>query len=266
MTETDAGAHPITYTGYYDVECRPVRGIVPTEELVTLYVNSHPLVSLMCTPLRLEELAVGFLYNERVIARMEDVAALDLCDGGRSVDIWLEHDIEMETPRLRTITSGCSGGTTFEDVVSEQHRIQSSVQITPQQATMLMDSLTQAASLYKRAGGIHVAALSDGETLLFAAEDIGRHNTLDKLAGICLRQGCEMRDYILLTSGRTSSEMVKKAACMETPIIISRTSPTSLAIQLAQAWALTLIGYTRRRSFRVYSQEERIAACALPET
>ncbi len=265
MTNMDVGSQSITYTGYYDAECRSVRGVVPAEELVTLYVNGHPLVSLMCTPLQLEELAVGFLYNEGVIAGMEDVATLDLCDGGASVDVWLEHDVEMEAPRLRIITSGCSGGTTFEDVIEAQQPIQSNVQITPQQATALMEGLNHAASLYKRAGGIHAAALSDGERLLFAAEDIGRHNTLDKLAGVCLRQGREMRESILLTSGRTSSEMVKKAVRMETPIIISRTSPTSMAIQLAQAWGLTLIGYTRRRSFRVYSGEERIAACTLPE-
>jgi FdhD protein len=96
--------------------------------------------------------------------------------------------------------------------------------------------------------------------LLFTTEDIGRHNTLDKIAGMCLRQGQPTQHRILLTSGRVSSEMINKVARMGVPIVISRTSPTSLSVQLAQAWGITLIGYTRRRSFRVYAAAERIVA------
>ena len=123
-----------------------------------------------------------------------------------------------------------------------------------------MKELSDAAALYNRAGGIHTAALAEGEELLFTTEDIGRHNTLDKITGICLRQGQPTRDRILLTSGRVSSEMINKVARMGIPIVISRTSPTSLSVQLAQAWGITLIGYTRRRSFRVYATAERIIA------
>ena len=257
---TDTGSYPIIYSGYYDDESRPVHGVVPVEEMITLYVNGQPLVNLMCTPVLLEELALGFLYNEGLVEKMDDVAVLELCGGERCVDVWLEHDIE--TPQLRIVTSGCSGGTTFEDAASVHHRVESGARITPQQVTRLAEELTDVAALYNRSGGIHTTALSDGERLLFAAEDIGRHNTLDKIAGICLRQGQPMRDHILLTSGRISSEMVHKAARMEIPIVISRTSPTSLSAQLAQEWNITLIGYTRRRSFRLYAGKERVVAGA----
>jgi FdhD protein len=255
---TDAGVYPVTYTGYYDAECRPVRGVVPVEELVTLYVNGRPLVSLMCTPTWLEELALGFLFNEGLIEGLDEVAVLELCGGERCVDVWLEHSIE--TPKVRVITSGCSGGTTFEDVASAYHRIESDLHTTPQQVSQLMQKFLRATALYRRAGGVHGAVLAEGEQLLCAAEDIGRHNTLDKVAGMCLRQGQPTRDRILLTTGRVSSEMVSKVARMEVPIVISRTSPTSLSVQLAQAWGITLIGYTRRRSFRVYADAERIVA------
>jgi FdhD protein len=255
---TESGIYSITYAGYYDAECRPVRGVVPEEDIVTLYVNGRALVSLMCTPVQLEDLALGFLFNEGLIAGMEDVAVLEMCGGERCVDVWLEHDIE--TPQLRIITSGCSGGTTFEDVVSAQHRITSEAWITPQQATRLMHSFSEAMTLYQRVGGIHGAALADadGGRLLCLAEDVGRHNALDKIAGHCLRLGQPLRDLTLLTSGRVSSEMVNKAARMGVPIIVSRTSPTSLSIRLAQAWGITLIGYTRRRSFHVYAGEKRV--------
>ena len=253
---TDAGAYPVTYTGYYDGECRPVRGVVPMEDLITLYVNGLPLVSLMCTPTQLEELALGFLFNERLIEGLDQVAVLELCGGERCVDVWLEHDIGA--PQLRVITSGCSGGTTFEDVVSVHHCIESDLRITPQRVTGLVQEFLRATALYRRAGGVHGAVLAEGERLLCAAEDIGRHNALDKIAGICLRRGQPMRDRVLLTTGRVSSEMVNKVARMGVPIVISRTSPTSLSVQLAQAWSITLIGYTRRRSFRVYAGAERI--------
>jgi FdhD protein len=255
---TDAGACPVTYVGYYDAECRPVRGVVPVEEMIALHVNGQPLISLLCTPTQLEELALGFLFSEGLIEGPDEMAVLELCGGGRCVDAWLEHDVEA--PQLRVLTSGCSGGTTFEDVTSAHHRVESNTRVTPQQVTWLMQEFTRATALYHRAGGVHGAALAEGERLLCVAEDIGRHNALDKIAGACLRQGQPMLDRVLLTTGRISSEMVNKVARMGIPIVISYTSPTALSVQLAQAWGVTLIGYTRRRSFRVYAGAERVVA------
>ena len=257
---TDAGAYSVTYTGYYDAEWRPVRGVVPVEEVITLYVNGQPLVSLMCTPTQLEELALGFLFNEGLIEGSDEVAVLELCGGEGCVDVWLEHDVEL--PKLRVITSGCSGGTTFEDVASARHRVESDAWATPQQVVQLVQEFSRATALYRRTGGVHGAALAEGERLLCVAEDIGRHNALDKIAGLCLRQGQPMRDHILLTTGRLSSEMVNRVGRMGVPIVISRTAPTSLAVQLARTWGITLIGYTRRRSFRVYAGEERVVPLA----
>ena len=254
------GAYSVTYTGYYDSESRPMRGVVPMEEMVTFHVNGRPLISLMCTPTWLEELALGFLYNEGLIEGMDDVAVLELCDGERCVDVWLEHDIDV--PKLRVITSGCSGGTTFEDVASAHYEMRSNLRVTPEQITHLMGEFLKATALYRRAGGVHGAVLAEEEELLCMAEDVGRHNALDKIAGICLRKGHPLQDRILLTTGRASSEMVSKVTRMGAPIVISRTSPTSLSIQLAQAWGITLIGYTRRRSFRVYAGAERIVPSA----
>jgi FdhD protein len=90
------------------------------------------------------------------------------------------------------------------------------------------------------------------------AEDVGRHNTLDKLRGMALMEGLDTRDLILLSSGRISSEMLVKAAKMKVPVIVSRTSPTSLSVALAQAWGFTLIGYARQSRMNVYAGEERL--------
>jgi FdhD protein len=255
---TDGGSYSFTYTGYYDDECRPVHGVIPVEEVIALHVNGQPLVQLMCTPVLLEELALGFLFNEGLIEETSDVEemkVLALSDGQRWLDIWLGH--EIEPPKLRAITSGCSGGTTFE---SADGPVESDMRITPQQVTHLMAEMSRRAELYHRAGGLHVAALAEGAALTCVAEDVGRHNAVDKIAGLCLRRGLPMKDHILLSSGRISSEVVNKAARMGMPVVISRTSPTSLSVQLARAWHVTLIGYTRRRSFRVYSGAERLIA------
>jgi FdhD protein len=254
----EEGSHSLTYTGYYDDECRPVHGTVPVEEVIALHVNGQPLLRLMCTPTLLEELALGFLFNEGLIegvGDVEEVKVLTLRDGNRWLDVWLGR--EIEPPKLRAITSGCSGGTTFESAGSP---VESDLRVTPQQVTHLVAEMSRRAALYHRAGGLHVAALAEGERLLCVAEDVGRHNAVDKIAGRCLRQGLPMQDRILLSSGRISSEVVNKAARMQAPVLVSRTSPTSLAVQLAQAWRVTLIGYTRRRSLRVYTSEWRLLA------
>jgi FdhD protein len=252
----DEGSLSLTYTGYYDDECRSVRGVVPVEEEIALHVNGRPLVRLMCTPVLLEELALGFLFNEGLVEGMsdvEEVKVLALRDGRRWLDVWLGH--EIEPPKLRVITSGCSGGTTFGSVGS---LVESDLRVTPQQVTRLVAEMSRRAELYHRAGGLHVAMLAEGEDLTCVAEDVGRHNAVDKVAGHCLRQGLPMADRVLLSSGRISSEVVNKAARMQVPILVSRTSPTSLAVQLARTWHVTLIGYTRRRSFRVYTDEWRL--------
>jgi len=250
------GIAQIAFTHVRGRTAQPMEGAAPVEERVVLNVNAAELVGLMCTPVLLEELALGFLHNEGLIGGLEDVADVRVCGSGRCVDVWLNKDIAA--PVLRTITSGCSGGTTFESMVEVGQPVASDIRVAPGQIAALMRQLQDAAVLYPQARGIHVSALADGASLVCVAEDIGRHNTVDKIAGVCLRRGQPTRDRILLTSGRVSSEMLSKAARMGAPVIVSLTSPTSLSVQLAQAWGITLIGYARGRSFRVYTGLARV--------
>ena len=121
---TDPGSYPLTYTGYYDAEHRPVQGGVPVEEAVALHVNGQPLVVLMCTPTQLEELALGFLFGAGLIVGRDDVdeaQVLDLPDGRRWLDVWLRREIEPSG--LRAMTSGCSGGVAFEGAGAALRRI-----------------------------------------------------------------------------------------------------------------------------------------------
>jgi hypothetical protein len=116
---------------------------------------------------------------------------------------------------------------------------------------------------HRAARGIHTSALAQGSRLLCTAHDVGRHNTVDKITGYCLQHGLPMRDRILLTSGRVSSEMLNKAARMGVPVVISHTSPTSLSVELARAWDITFIGYARGRNFRLYAGAHRLTGNGL---
>ncbi len=172
------------------------------------------------------------------------------------VDVWTVRRVEI--PEKRIITSGCGGGITFDDPQSGLAILEDDLHI---EAGQLLDQFTQLQSpdsLYARSRGVHSAGLSDGTSLLAVAEDVGRHNTIDKVVGLCLLNGIETRGRILLTTGRVSSEMMKKAARMGCPIIASRNSPTSLSVAMAQALNITLVGYVRRASMRVYAHPERL--------
>lgn len=112
--------------------------------------------------------------------------------------------------------------------------------------------------LYKTSGGVHTSALADSKTLLVVAEDIGRHNTLDKIRGKCLLGKITTRDRILFTTGRVSSEMLNKTANMQIPVVVSRHSPTGNAYSLAQSLGITLVGKVRSKQMLVYCHPERL--------
>jgi FdhD protein len=132
------------------------------------------------------------------------------------------------------------------------------VTLSPEMVGHLVSQLFESQKLYRVSGGVHTSALTDGKRLLVVAEDIGRHNTLDKIAGHCLLQNINPRRKIILTTGRISSEMLQKSARLKAGIVISRTSPSSMSIDLAQKWGITLIGYAHRNRFNIYTHPERI--------
>ena len=225
---------------------------------VSLTVNGKVWLTFMCTPVDVEALAVGFLYNEGIIESMEDVVDVRVCEHGDNVDIWLSHDAEQPTSWRKT--SGCTGGVTAVDLLAKPDVSfdGNRLEVQPETIGQIVEMLFEAQSLYRETGGVHTSALYDGEKIIISAEDIGRHNTLDKIAGLCLMQNILPEKRILITTGRISSEMLQKAARMDVPILISRTSPSSLSIEMAERYGITLIGYARKHRFNVYSNAQRI--------
>ena len=228
------------------------------EAPVSLTVNGEVWLSFMCTPVNLEALAVGFLYNEGIIETMDEVADVRVCEHGDNVDVWLNYAAEQPTSWRRT--SGCTGGVTAVDLLAKPHVSFKANKFTlqPEAVGKLVDLLFESQALYRETGGVHTSALSDGAKILLSTEDIGRHNTLDKIAGLCLMGNVWPENRILITTGRISSEMLQKAARLQAPILISRTSPSSLSIEMAERYGITLIGYARKHRFNVYSSVGRV--------
>lgn len=250
------GARPAVYLVHQPDGWRTVDGAVIEEVTVTVYVNSHEVASFMCSPVDLEALALGFLRTEELVAGMEDVELVELSKQGSCVDVWLHREF---TPPQRSIrTSGCGGGITFDDMTGQRSPLPPGAPVTAQQVIDRYFEMRAAETLYPITRGVHTSALCTPATLLLLAEDVGRHNTLDKLAGKAMLGQIDTAGCMIVTTGRISTEMLGKAAKLGVPIVASRTSPTSRSVALAQAWNITVIGYVRRDSLRVYSAPERI--------
>jgi FdhD protein len=249
---------PIQYFQIDSTRNELTDGSTIVETPVSLTVNGEAWVSFMCTPVLLEALAIGFLFNEGVIDSLDEVSDVRLCEHGDNVDVWLNHAVDKPTNWTRT--SGCSGGmTTIASIARPRAVAAPNGLVLPASGiSHLVEMLFEAQDLYRETGGVHTSALSDGERILLSAEDIGRHNTLDKIAGMCLMQNVWPERRILITTGRISSEMLQKAVRLSASILISRTSPSSLSIELAEKWGITLIGYARRNKFNLYAHPERI--------
>lgn len=234
-----------------------VEGYVVQESTVSVYVNAQELATVMCSPFELDTLALGFLYNEGVIAALDDVRLLTVNRERSAVDIYL-YNAQVTLPRRMVLTSGCGGGRASEALVENFAPLDTPFATTPEALFDRMKDLQAEAELYQQTGGIHTSVVCTPERMVHSAEDIGRHNTIDRLAGKLLHDRPRAADLLLLTSGRVSSEMLTKARRMEITIVASRTSPTSLAVHLAQAWNICLVGYARRHRLRIYTHPQRL--------
>ncbi len=231
----------------------------PMERPLTVFVNGQEAATLMASPHDPLTLALGFVANEGWIASLEEVEIHRVCESQDCVDLWLTH--EVPGPVRRVFTSGCTGGQTLNLPT------QAEVPHPPEIAPLAPDDLfrwlrdlqrPERAPLYHGGRGVHTAGLVQQGRLVLTAEDVGRHNALDRVRGLALLQKMDTRGGILVTTGRISAEMALKAARMGCPVVVSRTAATGLAVDLAQRWGLTLVVYVRGDRFWVYTHPHRI--------
>ena len=244
---------------YRDGVLKPVRGRVVAEFPLQLIVNGREIATLIASPHDLRFLAAGFLRLQGFVRSLADFEMFSVCEDFGTANVRIKGELPE---RLQPVlTSGCGSGISFsmprvED--SAQSATGNSVPVKPSEIFSLMDELARQASNYRRHGGIHSAAAGRGGDMFLYAEDLGRHNTLDRIAGEALFKGIDLTGTILVTSGRVSTEMVAKAALLGVRLIASRTSPTDMAIRLCDRSDICLVGYVREGRFTVYSHPELI--------
>lgn len=234
---------------------RPLR--VVKETPLTIFVNRQELVTLLCTPNKLTQLVVGFLHLEGLISAPDDIAYLRVCSEEPTADVRLTSE-SFQLPTRRVLTSGCGGGVGLMIGLKDLAKVDSAARLTPEQVIRLAELMRDSARLYPVSGGVHTSILTDGQRVLAVAEDVGRHNTVDKIDGECLLKGMSTEGCFIWTTGRISSEMLIKSARMRVPVVLSRTSPTHRAVVLAQELGITIVGYVRGGSFSVYTHRHRI--------
>jgi FdhD protein len=239
------------YYGWKTGRLREVKGDVVREQPLTVFVNGEKFLTLLASPAKLDCLVVGYLWLEKVITSVAEIRRLSVSDVDGRAEVELTRPVEL--PRERILTSGCGGGITFRIDPRLFPRIESPLRVSPIRLFERMKDLYLGATGYRASRGIHGAALAEPERLLYMAEDVGRHNAVDKVVGEALLAGRTTRDRILLNTGRISSEMLLKGARMGVPLVVSRTSPTEMAIALAEQLGITVVGYLQHDSFNLYT-------------
>ena len=235
---------------------------VAAELPISLVLNGEQLVTLLCTPDELKELAVGFLLSEGILQDRTSLKKLEVLEKENAVHIELENlpDDWHKMFETRTLSSGCGSGITFTHFRTEadQRIAYSGPLMTLDDVRGLLRAFRKISALYQETGGVHSAALSDGRKILFFSEDIGRHNAVDKLIGKAFLNTITLENKILITSGRVTSEIVTKAGRNRFPVIISRAAPTCMAIDYAEDVGITMIGFARGNRMNLYTWPKRI--------
>jgi len=261
-------ARPATY----DVEATNENGeMVPTaiagEHPLTLYLDKRELVTLMTLGHAPEALAVGFLRNQRLVAGIEDIAAVQVDWETDSVAVTSNGIMKSIEEKLqkKTVTTGCGQGTVYGDLMEEIDRVKlrEDVALADSDLFVLIEKVRRHETIYKQAGAVHGCALAtlEGEILMFV-EDVGRHNAVDAIAGFMWLDGIDGSDKVFYTTGRLTSEMVIKCAQMRIPFLVSRSGLTKMGHDIAHRVGLTMIGRASGRHYLAFTGKQRLRRTA----
>jgi len=238
------------------------------EHPLTLYVDKREILTLMTLGAAPEALAIGYLRNQRLLDRIEEIVSVQVDWEASAVAVQTRNGLRDLEAKLgkRTTTSGCGQGTVFGDLMEEidQVRLPADARLTRATLYALLDRARLHETIYKQAGAVHGCALAtngDGssETLYFV-EDVGRHNAVDAIAGQMWLDRVEGADKIFYTTGRLTSEMVIKAAQMGIPFLVSRSGLTQMGYDIAQKVGMTMIGRATGKHYLLFTGGERFLA------
>lgn len=244
---------------------------VAHEEPLEIQINGTSIAVLMRTPGHDEELVRGFLLTERVVSSLEQIESLQHCTlapdpeaEDNVMQVRLRPEVALDVERLRrhlfsSSSCGVCGKATIENALMLAPPLDDAAQLEATTLFLLPERLRSAQDGFSRTGGLHAAGLFslDGE-LLALHEDVGRHNAVDKVIGALMLRGLDARACCLVVSGRVSFELVQKAVAARIPVLAGVSAPTSLAVRVAAALGLTVVGFLRGQTMNVYSCPGRV--------
>lgn len=232
--------------------------LIAIEKKVRISVNGQNILNLYCSPVMIREFIVGVIYNEGLISGEWCADRISIVYGDEIL-VDIPSAGTVNTAIEKTITSGCAGGISLMKGIPERI-LDGSTRFAAGTIREIFREFQKKSEVYRITGGVHSAALTDGRTLLAFAEDIGRHNAVDKIIGFSILENISLEGKMMLASGRLSSEIALKCSRCGIPVLVSRAAPTSLAVEIAAQTGLTMIGFVRGDRMNIYTGGQRIVA------
>ncbi|AOR24767.1 formate dehydrogenase accessory sulfurtransferase FdhD [Clostridium taeniosporum] len=234
-----------------------VSEILVREYALSIFLNSKKLATLFCSPEKFEELTIGFLRTEGIINSKKDIINLNIDEANGVVDVKIKNlDNVKESVYSKKVKLQNNSVDFFNDINCKP--VDSNITLESNKVFEFMKKNLDYSEVFKTTGGVHCVALCDTEDIRVISEDVARHNALDKVIGEALIKDISLKDKIIILSGRVSLEMILKAAKLQIPIIISKSAPTSLSLELAKRLNITLIGFVRGNKMNIYANKQRI--------
>jgi FdhD protein len=239
---------------------RKVKDYVAEEKPLNIFINKAYYVTIFCSPSNLKELALGHLLSEGILKSVEEIEEVNLkneaCYVKIKSDINIKKRLKLSKHFSRIITSACGSPWAYSGKLP---KIKSNLKVKAETILNSVKNLNFIAETFRKTGGVHAAAIykSNGELVAFA-EDVGRHNAVDKVIGIAALNKTDLSLCFLALSGRLTGDMVLKAGRVGLPIIASLAAALDSGIAIANDVGLTLIGFVRGKRMNIYACPERI--------
>ena len=267
INKKEEAVMPGSGTMYRDVPAIQITGDAArrtTHEVIeeipfALFINGRHAMTVMMSPVQLEDFVTGYLYTEQIIRGPDEIESIRI--EKNRISVITTNLFKVVGPK-KTILSGCGGSTSYIDT-DKLPKIRSALTIPVQ---MIRDRTKEGleSDLHVKTGGIHVVVLANRDGIITHAEDIGRHNAMDRVIGYGLRNGTDFSQTFVICSGRISSEMARKCLTANIPIMISRGATTTLAVDIAKRTGLTVIAFARSQRMMIYTNPERIEGSIPP--